>query len=334
MAVLNETCNSSSFVGHPIKSTGWRISLAVLQLFLSRLYVFIILYLSLLRKKRAWDSPAKRFGHFFVLYSAMTFLFFAIVDFSISSISSYNVAMIIVRYPFSGTYLYFTALLVALLLQLVAPFLPERVKRQCTCRSRRVWFIELIIHIIFTLLMILGATASWMLCKHKCGCKDFNPTLEIIFVCFSIIILIISFAILVFTFIKFPNVNKRIKYVILKLVFVIVISISYMISITIQNNIKAYLLHIVFNFLLTLSIVSLNFPLHIWCYVCCLRKSQESRVPLLPINDTERQQTNPLSEWDHKNVPSYTATNLPFDMSDCRSDYRSIKSFSVSTPNR
>ena len=327
-------CNSSSFVSHPIKSTGWRISIAVLQLFLSNLYVFIVLYLSLLRKKRAWDSPAKRFGHFFVLYLAMMFLFLAIVNFSISSISSYNVAMIIVRYPVGGTYLYFPALLVALSLQLVAPFLPERVKIQCACRPRRVWFIEIIIHVIFILLMISGATASWMLCKHKCGYKDFNPKLEIIVVCFSIIILIISFAILVFTFIKFPNVNKRIKYVILKLVFVIVISISYiMVSITIQKNNTAFLLHIVFNFLLTLSIVSLNFPLHIWCYVCRLRKSQESRVPLLPINDTERQQTNPLSEWDHRNVPSYTATNLPFDMSDCRSDYRSIKSFSVLTPS-
>ena len=325
---LNETC---SFVSHPIKSTGRRISIAVLELFLSSLYVFIVLYLSLVLKKRAWDSPAKRFGHFYVVYFAMTFLFFAIVDFSISSISSYNVAMIIVRYPVTVTYLYLPALLVTLSLQLVAPFLPERVKRQCTCRPRRVWFIEIIIHVIFILLMISGATASWTLCKHKCGCKDFNPTFEIIFVCFSIIILIISFTILVYTFIKFPNVNKRIKYVILKLVFVIVISISYMISITIH---KAFLLHIVFNFLLTVSIVSLNFPLHIWCYVCCLRKSQESRVPLLPINDTERQQTNPTSVWDHRNVPSYTETNIPFDMSDCRSDYRSIKSFSVSTPNR
>ena len=314
------TCDFS--ISDPIDSTGWRISLAVLQFLLSLFHLFTVLYLSLLLKKTAWDSPAKRFGHFFNLYFALTFLFFAIINFSITSISSYSIAIIIVQYPIIVAFLNFAALLVALSLQLVAPFLPERVKKQCTCRPCCV-FTEVIIHVLFLLLTILSATFSWVFC-NLCVCIDYSPNLVFIVVCFSNIVLFLSFAILVFTYIKFfknPNINKSIKYVILKLVFIIIICILFIVSILIlPNNFFFGFFYLFFNFVLTLSVISLNTPLRIWCYVSSLRKSP-SPVPLLPVNDTERQQTNPISVWDHRNVPSNTVTNLPFEMSDCRSDY-------------
>ena len=343
MALLNEKNNSfnecdvfinTNIIDFPpvTKSTGWRISIAVLLLFLSLFHLFTVLYLSLVLKKRAWDSPAKRFGHFFNLYFTLTFLFFAIVFFSTKSMYYINIAVMIVRYPIIVAFLNFTALLVALSLQLVAPFLPERVKKQCTCRPGCGKFTEEIIHVLFLLLMILSVTFSWVFCYSHSN-KNSHLTL-IIVVCFSNVISFLSLALLVFTYIKFfnnPNINKSIKYVILKLVIVIIICILFIILISIwPTNLFLYLFSF---FFLTLSVLSLNSPLHIWCYVYHWRRFQESRVPLLPINDTERQQTNPLSEWDHTNVPSYTETNLPFDMSDCRSDYRSIKSFSVLTPS-
>ena len=74
----------------------------------------------------------------------LRFFFYAIVNFSTPSIL-YHVAVIILRYPFIVGFLNFTAtLLVALSLQLVAPFLPDRVKKQCESRPHCVWFIEVI----------------------------------------------------------------------------------------------------------------------------------------------------------------------------------------------
>ena len=100
----------------------------------------------------------------------------------------------------------------------------------------------------------------------------------------------------------------------------------------VRNKLVVKLLHIIFSIFFTLFVVSLNFPLHvIWYYVCYLRNTPR-HAPLLPINDTEGQQTNPLSVWDHSNVPSYTETNLSFEMSDGRSGYI-LNSFSVLTPS-
>ena len=337
MALLNEKNNSfnecdvfinTNIIDFPpvTKSTGWRISIAVLLLFLSLFHLFTVLYLSLVLKKRAWDSPAKRFGCFFNLYIALTVLFFTIVLFSTKSMYYINIAVMIVRYPIIVAFLNFAALLVALSLQLVAPFLPERVKKQCESRPRCVMSTEVVIQVLFLLIMILIPTFSWVFCYN------YNHITLLIVVCFSTIISFLSFTMLIFTYIKFfknSNVNKSIKYVILKFAFVIIICILLIITVIYSKDLFLYMLSF---FFLTLS-SSLNSPLYIWCYICYLRRFQESRVPLLPINDTERQQTNPLSVWDHTNVPSYTATNLPFDMSDCRSDYRSIKSFSVLTPS-
>ena len=253
----------------------------------------------------------------------MTFLFFAIVFFSTKSNHILNFAAIIVQYPITVAFLNLTALLVALSLQLVAPFLPERVKKQCACRPCCVKYTEVIIHVLFLLLIILSATFSLVFCA------SYSHILFSAVVYFSIIVSFVSFAMLLFTYIKFfrnPNINKSIKYVILKLVFVI-ITCAIIIVIRSENP----LLYLFPFFFLTLSLLSLNSPLHTWCYVCHLRKSP-SYAPLLPINDTEGQQTNPLSVWDHSNVPSYTETNLPFEMSDGRSRSDCI-SFSVLTPS-
>ena len=335
MVLLNESYNffactvpdQSVIYFPPVDSPGWRISVAVLLLLLTLFHLFTVLYLSLLLKKRAWDSPAKRFGHSFNLYFAMTFLFFAIVFLSASSITFLNFALTIVRYPVVVAFLNFTASLVALSLQLVAPFLPERVKKQCESRPHCVMYTEVIIHVLFLLLIILSVTFSLVFKS----CIFYSHILLLIVVCFSNIISFLSLAMLVFTYIKFfknPNINRSIKYVILKLVFVIIICTILLIVV----NTYFMFLYLLSFFFLTLSVLSLNSPLHIWCYVCYLRRSQESRVPLLPINDTEGQQTNPLSVWDHSNVPSYTETNLPFEMSDGRSRSDCI-SFSVLTPS-
>ena len=177
MALLNQekisnySCNISScnlsFSGH----IDWRISTctAVVQFLLGLFDLFTVLYLSLLLKKRAWDSPAKRFGHSLNLYFAFAFLFFAIVHLSTSPKESYGrVSLKIAHYSFIGGFLNVAALLVALSLQIVAPFFPERIKKQCACRSHDhcVHITEVVLHVLFLSLLISSAIFSH--CKSLC----------------------------------------------------------------------------------------------------------------------------------------------------------------------
>ena len=150
-----------------------------------------------------------------------------------------------------------------------------------------------------------------------------------------VFILASSFLFLAFIFLmrffKYHN-NKRkgLKYMIIKLFFLLIIFITFVItfvlvhfyhSLNFLSRLLLVILQWVLYFILSILVVSLNHPLHIWCCKCHLKRSPPSSVPMIPVNDTEGQQTNPISVWDHRNVPSYTVTNLPYDMSDCRSDY-------------
>ena len=134
-------------------------------------------------------------------------------------------------------------------------------------------------------------------------------------------------------FLRNQNIALSIKYMIIKLVFILIIYITFsfvaiiaikpLLNIVYVELINPLRLAIYANvvmvlyLILSILVVSVNHP--IWCCKCCFRRSPD-RAPLLPVNDTEGQQTNPISVWDHRNVPSYTVTNLPYDMSDCRSD--------------
>ena len=262
MALLNQeiisnySCNISAC---NLSSTGhidWRISTctAVVQFLLGLFDLFTVLYLSLVLKKRAWDSPAKRFGHSLNLYFAFAFLFFAIVHLSTSPKkiiwprSSEDCTLQFYRRLFK---LNFAALLVPLSLQIVAPFFPERIKKQCACRSHCVHITEVVLHVLFLSLLILSAIFSH--CKSLCECVDDSL---IIVACFSTIVLFLSFATIVFTYIKFfknPNINKNIKYVILKLVFTIITCILFLIAIFISSSQSSALwhLHSVLYFFLT-----------------------------------------------------------------------------------
>ena len=119
------------------------------------------------------------------------------------------------------------------------------------------------------------------------------------------------------------------KYMMIKLLFFLIICITLVIISVLAVvdfsdfwSLLLLIINLVLYFILSISVVSLNHPLDIWCCKCCRRSP--GLAPLLPVNDTEGQQTNPISVWDHRNVPSYTVTNLPNDMSDCRSDYEQL----------
>ena len=219
----------------------------------------------------------------------------------------------------------------ALSLQIVTPFLPERLKlyaRKIHCAKCT----EVITYISFLLLGILLSLLLYFV---------FISQIHFVYIIVAGIgiAFILSYSFLTFAFVflmKFftdRNQSTSMKYIFIKLIFILIIYIA-LVSIHIINYILQQkffwlattlilYLKLVLYFLLSIIVVSLNHSIGVWCCKCCSRKSS-NQAPLLPVNVTEGQQTNPISVWDHRNVPSYTATNLPYDMSDCRSDYEQL----------
>ena len=58
------------------------ISYGVIEFFLSLFCLFMVIYLSIRLKKRAWDSPAKRFGHFFNVTVVLSVLSSVVMSFN------------------------------------------------------------------------------------------------------------------------------------------------------------------------------------------------------------------------------------------------------------
>ena len=305
----------------------------------------MVIYLSIRHKKRAWDSPAKRFGNILNVFISLTFLAFAIYNVCIVPRVAIAYPIGLLFTPFSISiffshlsFLYLTAICVSLLLQIVSPFLHEKLK-QCAHKTHCAIFTEVVCHVLLPVFFVaLTTLLLYSIAKFKS-----SPLLyKIEIVAISFVMFISSFLIFAFVFflIKFfrnQNIALSIKYMIIKLIFILIIYITFNIASIFAVHylfkfidsfdvnvhyfwliIFSFNVEMVLYFIFSMLVVSLNHPTS-----CCCRRSP-SRAPLLPINDTERHQTNPISVWDHRNVPSYTVTNLPYDMSDCRSDYEQL----------
>ena len=308
-------------------SKGFLISYAVIH-FLSFLFcLLIVIYISIRLKKRAWDSPAKRFANFFNVCFALTLLCLQIYIF----IGGHSDIVLFSNAFFSlANDLYFIGMYVALSLQIVTPFLPERLNL-CAHKTHCVKFTEVTSHVLFLLLAIPYSVFN--VHYYKLDSPD-----HIIYVDRGVFMIafILSYSFLFWAFaflmkfFKYHNKKKKgVKHMIIKLLsFVSILSImnSIIIVLAIQTSESLFLallliiLRFVYYLILPISVVSLNHPLNIWCCKCCF---SSSRIPLLPVNDTEGQQTNPTSV-DHINLPSYTVPIIPYEMSDCRSDYEQL----------
>ena len=217
------------------------------------------------------------------------------------------------------TDLYFIAMHVALSLQTVTPFLPERLKLYVH-KTHCVKFTEVTGHVLCLLLAI-----SYSVFHCKLDFLNYAIYVEIIAIILSSSFLCLAFAFLMKFFKYHNNKKKGVKHMIIKLLFFLIMFsiVALVIRFTQTLSLLLVILQFVFYFIVSISVVSLNHPMDIWyCKYCCGRSP--GHVPLLPVRDTEGQQTNPISVWDHRNVPSYTVTNLPYEMPDCRSDYEQL----------
>ena len=319
----NSTDGNSS---HPI----WYFMLlfALMQLFFFLFCLFMVIYLSIRLKKRAWDSPAKRFGNILNVFISLTFLAFAIYNVCVvpRETDTYPILLpLLISISFSHLcFLYFIAICVSLLLQIVSPFFNEQLK-QCTRKTHCAIFTEVVCHILLPVLFIALTTFI--------GGFNFESSLQLILL-IVIELFLIPFVLFCSSFLMFALValikffrNQNIalsnKYMITKLVSILIVYIACNIAsvIILTENYSFWLIiyflnvDMVLYFIFSILVVSLNHPIR-WC-----GRRSPVRAPLLPVNNTERQQTNPISVRDHRNVPSCTVTNLPYDMSDCRSNY-------------
>ena len=125
---------------------------------LSLLPLFTVFYLSLVLKKRAWDSPAKRFGHFFnvslALYNLGNLPIIFNQYFNFLSPELLNNIVFVTAFPLGVTCLqYFIAVYVALSIQVVTPFFPERLKVYAH-KTHCVQFLEITSHVLFLFVAI------------------------------------------------------------------------------------------------------------------------------------------------------------------------------------
>ena len=323
----NNTTNLSTTMTCSGTSDSWTTALVVTQLFSAFFCSSMVVYLSSRLRKRAWDTPAKRFSNVFTVLFIVSSLINAILNFySQAYAGSYNgpgslFTTALQRYLFPVIFWYFTASLLALLFQISAPFIPEYLKKHS---SRCSIFTEVTIHVLVQTVSVINILPLFQ--QYAISIRV-NLSIIIMFtLCFFSFIVFLSLIILGLLLIKFlrnHSVNRGIKTMIFKFAFLIVIDLLFTAYYPIGSFVLPPYTFVygfrVFYLVLSLLVVTLNYPLDTWCCKRC-RKSP-LREPLLRINNTEGQQTNPDSVWDHRNVPSYTATNYPNEMSDCRTDY-------------
>ena len=265
------------------------ILLAVIEVVFSLFCLFMVIYLSVQLKKKAWDSPAKRFGHFFNVYFALTFFSYAFTNFSIAfNFTSFWICDISLPL-FHISLLYHTGIYVALLLQMITPFLPERLQL-CTRKTHCATFSEITSHSPLFLLLRFCCVPSYFN-------TDAGYIIEIIRI-MLVLFLLFSFVLtlaLAFLIRFFNNYKKPLKYNMSIEIFLLLNCIALIITLVMATYLFALFIQMVLYFILSILIVLLNHPLDIWCCQCHFRNSP----PLLPVNDTEGQQTNPVSVWDH-----------------------------------
>ena len=348
MAFTNDWSNISE-CNHTfsVADVGYRAQVIIALAFFEFLSAFLcasfLVVLTIRVKKRLWDTAAKRFSFALTICSILCFLnegalLIVYLDLTNQLSNKWYIWYHVMRiYLYTAYDLYLTASLVWLLLQTGGPVFPTRLKNLLS--SRQLVIMEAVIQVSIPLLSLTndiplfidyGTYSHQVQLDKGCGLL---PTLSFLILCIllSCCVLIICFTSLILGFflIRFLNstfTTRRIKILILKLNFLCITTIS-----LIAHDFVLYTSHsspfqppymlglnVVFILFFLVSLMLLNYPLDTWCLNCF--KKSPSRSPLLPINNTEGEQTNPKSVWDHRCVPSHTTTNYPPEMSDCRTD--------------
>lgn len=290
-----------------------------------------LVLLLLILKKRAFDSPAKRFGLPLIFAFSLSALNRVIMEFYQHSLPLWLCIVTIVLFCLGSTIiLYLVALPVALLVQISAPLFPEWFKHNL---SNKIPFIESALQITILLLSVLFNASQFVnrdkffnFCKRCITLYDY----EVFALSFSVAALfgtIITLGVLYYKFRHTVTITKRTKWLLLKVcVLFFAIDGAFIGDAIVAASIKNYTIQLSISQSIFFTVVKLVFVLALillmynpstdcrWCCNHTLRTAR-ARTPLIP--QSEKHFTNPDSVWDHANVPSYTQTYHPPEMSDC-----------------
>ena len=344
MAFTNNWSNSSqcnhTFSVINVEHRAEVIALVSFEFFSAFLCISFVILLTVRVKKKLWDTAAKRFHLGLTICSILCFLsegslLLVYLDPNYQLSNKWYIGYSFVRIYLYTTYdLYLTASVVWLLLQTGAPILPTRLRYFLS--SRQLVVIEAVIQVLIPLLSLTNDIPLFMdyVAYHHyldMGCRSL-PTLSFLVLCVvlgcCVLVLCFTSAILGFflvRFIKTTSTIRRTKKLILKLTFLCISTITLIVYDFLLYTSSTHPspiilgLQIVFILFVLVSLMILNYPSDTWCWTCF--KKSPSRLPLLPVNNTEGEETNPVSVWNHRCVPSHTTANYPPEMSDCRTDY-------------
>ena len=310
----------------------------------------LFIYLSIRLRKRAWNSPTKRFTRSFEILFLLLFLIIGIfgrlqvIDVNIINMDMFYFSVSTLPVIFiSCTVFFMSFAATALLFQVVFPWLPGRIKR--FLESNKVKMARICLEIFVPLAVIIYVCLNFVTLFVYTNQNEEGNYLVVNAVLYASTgtIFVISLFLSTFSFVCLilfscilarSNMNNNTLLKLLPffgltltsclvslalIVFFIVCSGSFEGPISVINSLFCTIFVIAMN--------TLIFPRDvIWCcFKCCRRRppNPNVRTPLL-INTTQGQETNPVSVWDHRNDPSTTATVYQPEMTDCRSDYEQL----------
>ena len=296
----------------------------------------ILLLLIVLRKK-AVNNPAKRFGLSVIFTLSLASLNRVVIElYPANTLPPWLCVLTMAVYCLGSTViLYLVALPIALLLQVSAPIFSERYRRTI---SPKIPLIEVafqlmivIVSVLINALQLIDSEQYSNFCR-KCVTLFYY---EAIALSGSVLTLFITFLTLALVYHRFRDavvLTNRTRQVMLK-VFILflatdaafigdaIVSASikkYTFEMKVAQSIFFTAVKLMFVPALIVVMYSPNTGLRSMCSCCSLAGSE--RAPLLQPHQSEKQHTNPDSVWDHANVPSYTPSYHPLEMSDCKTD--------------
>ena len=311
------------------------------------IFLFFI-YLSIRLRKRAWNSPTKRFTRSFEISFILLFLIIGILSLLLVVNDDADTLIVFVVYSLpiiiiSSPIFFMSFAATALLFQVVFPWLPVRIKRFLESNKVKMARIclEILVPLSFTLYVCLNIAILFVYTNQneEGDLLVINAVLYVLYAStgtifvislflstFSFVCLILFSCILARSSMNNNTLLKLLPFFGLTLTSCLVSLALVVFFIVCNDSFEGYAINSLFC-TIVIAINTLIFPRDvIWCcFKCCWRRpvNPNVRTPLL-INTTQGQQTNPVSVWDHRNDPSTTATVYQPEMTDCRSDYEQI----------
>ena len=306
------------------------LAVAVVHLVLSIISFALLLCVILALKKEAWNSPVKRLCILLALFLGLQELLYASVGFCCGILPHElcDAVKFILLFLDTTVVLHFTVVLLMFLTQLGSPLVRILSNIRLKCKK----YFEVTFHIITLLFTILLAVLQIIFYEDESVSSNKVVVFDVFLGCL-LLGLLVFIILLVYLHIRFFKrqgiLNTQVKLPLLSVsalfLLVIVRAALHVVSTYIIDDGNTLSLVVIRESVAGLEVLFLA-VLFVLTYFrtgqckICLRWTQSERTPLVARSYHALFHTNPVSEWDHTNDPSYTDFIPPPEMSDCVTD--------------